>query len=141
MRHKVIRILWSQPLNIMEAISSPIASHKGLYYITCHSHGKEKGLYLGQSSKSIKSRLKSHLPWLKLYKCKILVRVGRVIYPRNPTPEVINHAESAILFRKGDIFPENTCKINSYFYNELYRIENIGDIYEMSPIISMHDHE
>lgn len=140
MRDKVIRILWDSPINILDAISSPVTSGKGLYYITRIYADKETSLYLGQSGTSIKSRLMSHLYWTNLYRGKIFVRLGKIIYPRNASAEVIDHAESAIIYQHGHFFGENTCKIYSYSYNELYRVENIGNIHQLCPIIRMHEH-
>lgn len=75
------------------------------------------------------------------------MRVGHVVYPKNmdtdEKAEIINHAESAILYdpTHKNLFPENVDKRSSYSYSELYRIENEGDIYELEPKIRMHDHE
>ena len=44
---------------------------------------------------------------------------------------MIDHAESAILYEQSNVFYENTCKTKSYTYTELYRIENIGNIFEL----------
>ncbi|WP_312651532.1 hypothetical protein [Proteiniclasticum sp.] len=139
MRDKVVRIFWYPPMAIHEAIASSLASGKGLYYITISFKGYEKSLYLGQSGVSIRNRLLSHRYWTKLYSGKIRVRIGKVIYPRYLTAEVIDHAESAIIYNHGTLFRENTSKIYSYSYSELFRIENIGDIYKLSPVIRMHN--
>jgi len=39
------------------------------------------------------------------------------------------------------VFYKNTSKTKSYSYKDLYRIENEGDIFELKPIIRMHDQE
>lgn len=140
MRDKVIRIQWEAPINIKDAILNPVTSGKGLYYITRLYGNKETSLYFGQSATSIRSRLISHLYWTNLYRGKILVRLGNVIYPRKVSAVVIDHAESAIIYQHGHFFEENTCKIYSYSYVELYRVENIGDIYQLCPIIRMQEH-
>ena len=139
MRDKIVRILWSSPISMNEALSSPLAAGKGLYYITQLYGGKEISLYLGQSGFSIKKRLSSHVEWTQLYRGILLVRVGKVLYPRNATAEIIDHAESAIIYNHGSIFFENTGKIKSYTYYDLFIIENIGDIHQIDPIIRMHD--
>lgn len=139
MRHKIIRILWNPPMTILDAISSPVLQDKGLYYITRELQGKEESLYLGRSGNSIKRRLISHLCWTSLHRGKILVRFGNVIYPRNASSDIIDHAESAIIFHHGNFFRENTCKISSYSYSNLYRVESIGDIHKLCPLIKMHE--
>lgn len=139
MRHKVIRILWNKPLTVPDAILSTELPDVGLYYITRIFRGKEESLYLGKSISSIKRRLSSHLPWLDLYQGRIQVRIGQVVYPRNASPDVIDHAESALIFHHGSLFWENTCTINSYSYSDLYTVVNVGDLYELYPIIKMHD--
>jgi len=69
------------------------------------------------------------------------VRLGHVIYPQNPDAAIIDHAESAIVYEQEKVFFENTSKTNSYSYTDLYRIENIGDIFELKPVIRMHEQE
>lgn len=139
MRDRVIRIIWSDPIPIQEAIMSEGTTCEGLYYITRLYGEKEESLYLGQSSKSVKSRLTSHLYWTDLYRGKINVRVGKIIYPRKYTPDLLDHAESAIIYEHGNLFFENTCKVKSYSYFDLYRIENMGNIHHINPVIRMHN--
>jgi hypothetical protein len=55
--------------------------------------------------------------------------------------EVIDHAESAILYEQKNLFLENTAKIQSYKYNNIYKIENIGDIFELKEFIDMNKQE
>jgi len=73
---------------------------------------------------------------LKYYRGNIQIRIGKIIYPHNPTDEMIYDAESAIVYNNNFLL-DNRAKINSYTYTELYRIENIGDIFEIPPIIQM----
>jgi len=101
-------------------------------------------LYLGIATKNntIRHRLHGHRDsWLKQYRGKIYVRLGHVIYPTNPDASIIYHVESAIIYEQKDVFSENTSKTKSYSYKDLYRIENEGDIFELKPIIRMHDQE
>ncbi len=65
-----------------------------------------------------------------MYRGKICVRIGTIIYPKNLSFDIknrlIDHAESAILFepKHKKLFPEN-----------------VGDIFQLSPKIRMHEHE
>lgn len=144
MRDKIIRIHWSKALPIDEVIESDISNSQGLYYISRVFGSKETSLYLGIATKNntIRHRLKAHRDsWLTLYRGKINVRVGEVIYPRKADAQIIDHAESAILYEQSDIFIENTDKTKGYTYLDLYRIENEGDIFELKPSIRMHEHD
>ncbi len=137
MRDKIIRIHWSKPTVIEEVILSS-SKEQGLYYITRLFGTKETSLYIGKSASSIKRRLNSH-DWVHNYRGKILVRIGKIIYPKYPSPEIIDHAESALIFEHKDILKYNTDKRNSYSYINEYRIENTGDFFELSPIIRMQE--
>ena len=150
MKDKIIRIHWSQPLSFNDAIKSEASKVQGLYYITRIFGNKETSLYLGIATKNntIRNRLKGHNEhWLYMYRGKICVRIGTIIYPKNLSFDIknrlIDHAESAILFepKHKKLFPENVCKRNSYTYSDLFRIENVGDIFQLSPKIRMHEHE
>lgn len=147
MRDKIIRILWHPPISFEEAIKSDLTNNQGLYYITRVFGEKETSLYLGiaRYHNTIKHRLESHRDkWICAYSGQIYVRVGHILYPRNmdvdEKAEIINHAESAILYDPAhkNLFPENVDKRSSYSYSELYRIENIGDIYQPEAKIRMH---
>ncbi len=144
MRDKIIRINWNKALSLEDAISSELSNTQGLYYISRVFGKKETSLYLGIATQhnTIRNRLKSHKDnWLNLYRGKIYVRLGHIIYPKNPDANIIEHAESAILYEQSDVFFENTNKTKSYSYTELYRIENEGDILELKSRIRMHEHE
>lgn len=142
MRDKIIRINWSEPIELEEAIENDISNIQGLYYITRLFGSKESSLYLGIATgkNTIRNRLRAHSKdWLNLYRGKIYVRLGKVIYPRNCDDSIIDHAESAILYEQSKVFYENTCKTKSYSYSELYRVENEGDIFELKPVIRMQE--
>ena len=144
MRDKIIRIHWSKALELDEAINNVASDTQGLYYISRMFGKKETTLYLGIATKNntIRHRLKGHRnTWLSLYRGTILVRIGRIIYPKNPDSSIIEHAKSAIVYEQKDVFFENTSKTKSYTYTELYRIENEGDIFELKPIIRMQEQE
>lgn len=144
MRDKIIRINWNNALEIDDAINSELANSQGLYYISRVFGEKETSLYLWIATKSntIQHRLRGHRnTWLSLYRGKIFVRIGHIIYPKNSDSSIIEHAESAIVYEQKDIFFENTSKTKSYTYTDLYRIENEGDIFELKPIIRMHEQE
>lgn len=142
MKDRIIRINWNQAMQLDEAIKSNLSNTQGLYYLSRVFGNHETSLYLGIATKNntIKHRLRGHRDtWLKLYRGQIYVRIGQIIYPRNPDAAIINHAESAIIYEQKDVFFENTSKTKSYTYTEQYRIENEGDIFELKPVIRMHD--
>jgi len=142
MRDKIIRINWNKVLSFDEAIASDLSNTQGLYYISRIFGNKETSLYLGIATKNntIRHRLNEHRDtWLKQYRGRIYVRLGHVIYPTKPDASIIDHAESAIIYEQKDVFFENTSKTKSYSYTDLYRIENEGDIFELKPIIRMHN--
>ena len=144
MRDKIIRIQWSNPIELSEALEDETANVQGLYYITRVFGANETSLYLGIATgeNTVKRRLYDHKKkWLNLYCGKIYVRVGKVIYPREYDDSIIDHAESAILYEQSNVFYENTCKTKSYSYTELYRIENEGDIFELKHKIRMQEQE
>ena len=144
MRDRIIRIQWSEPVLLEEAIAGDVSNVQGLYYITRVFGEKETSLYLGIATRgnTIRNRLRAHSNnWTHLYRGKIYVRIGNVIYPRVYDEEVIDHAESALLFapEHKNLFPENVSKRQSYTYQNLYRVENEGDIFELNPVIRMHE--
>jgi len=150
MRDKIIRIYWHDPIPFEAALKSDLAKGQGLYYITRIFGEKETSLYLGiaRYHNTIKHRLEAHRDnWLSEKRGEIFVRVGEIIYPRNVNgdemAEIINHAESAILYDPSHkrLFPENVGKRSSYTYTDLYRIENEGNIFELSPSVRMHNQE
>ena len=141
MRDKIIRISWSEPFLIDEAIDSEDSRHPGLYYITRVLHSKETSLYIGKATRTIRERLISHRKeWLSNHYGEKRVRLGKIIYPYTVDSEIIDHAESALIFENGDILIDNTDKIKTYSYSELYQIQNIGNIGELKEIIRMHNH-
>ena len=148
MRDKIIRIYWHEPVTLKEAIKSDLSNMQGLYYITRVFGRKETSLYLGiaRYNNTIRHRLKGHRnSWLTFYRGRKMVRIGEIVYPNridnDAMADVIYDAESALLYAPEHhrLFPENIGKRKSYSYNDLYRIENTGDIYELAPIIRMHD--
>lgn len=150
MRDRIIRIHWNEPIPLDEALKSDVTKEQGLYYITRVFGEKETSLYLGIARRhnAIRNRLRDHRDhWLSTYKGKKFVRIGRIIYPKNmdieQEAEIINHAESAILYDPAHkkLFPANIDKRGGYTYFNLYRIENEGDIFELKPVIRMHEQE
>lgn len=141
MRKKLIRISWSDPLLLDDAIASPLSLKQGLYYITRLWGTHETSLYIGKTTRTIRERLLSHKSdWLHLYHGSIFVRVGELIYPKNIDATIIDHAESALIFEHQDILQECTDKRLSYSYTDLYQIENIGNIGELRPFLDMYNH-
>ena len=141
MRDKIIRIRWSEPIQVDEAIELEDSLHPGLYYITRVLHGKETSLYIEKATRTIRERLINHRKeWLSNRYGDKNVRIGRIIYPCNIDSEIIDHAESALIFEHGDILIDNTAKIKTYSYSELYQVQNIGNLGELKEIIRMHSH-
>lgn len=141
MRDKIIRIRWSEPMLIDEAIELEDSRHPGLYYITRMLHGKETSLYIGKATRTIRERLICHRKdWLSNRYGEKNVRLGIIIYPNNVDSEIIDHAESALIFEHSDLLVDNTDKTNTYSYSELYQIQNIGNIGELKEIVRMHKH-
>ena len=141
MRDKVIRILWLDPMDVESAIQSESALNPGLYYITRIWGNHETSLYIGKASRTIRERLIDHQKhWLPLYRGKLMVRIGLIQYPLNPDADIIDHAESALIFEHGDILTDNTDKRKTYSYSELYQIQNIGNIGMLKEKIRMHEH-
>ena len=141
MRDKIIRILWSEPAPLDLAMSMIGSQQPGLYYITRLWGSHETSLYIGKASRTIRERLEDHKKhWLHLYSGQILVRLGHIVYPTVFDAELLDHAESALIFEHGDILTDNTSKRNSYSYSELYRIENTGNIGELKRSFRMQNH-
>ena len=141
MRDKIIRINWSEPLPVDEAIDLEDSCHPGLYYITRVLHGKETSLYIGKATRTIRERLICHRKeWLSNHYGEKRVRLGEIIYPSHVDFEIIDHAESALIFEHGDILIDNTDKTKTYSYSELYQIQNVGNIGELKESIRMHNH-
>lgn len=141
LRKKLIRILWSSPLRIDDAIASPITLNCGLYYITRVWGSRETSLYIGKATRTVRERLVSHkLDWLHLDRGGLFVRVGKFMYPRNIDVTIIDHAESALIFDHRDILQENTDKRLSYSYTDIYQIVNTGNIGALHPLVDMYGH-
>lgn len=141
MRDKIIRIKWSDPLPVDDAIEQEDSLYPGLYYITRVLHGEETSLYIGKATRTIRERLISHRKeWLSNRYGEKNIRLGRIIYPNNADPEIIDHAESALIFEHGNILIDNTDKIKTYSYSELYQIQNIGNLCDLKEVIRMHNH-
>ena len=142
MRRKIIRVQWDAPRSVDDAIDCAESLLPGLYYITHMWGEKERSLYIGKASNTIRERLKSHKKeWLHRYqRGRMYVRLGHIIYPREVDAELIDHAESALIYENKDILFENTDKRMSYSHSELYRVENVGDIGELKQTADMYEH-
>ena len=141
MRHRIIRIHWSDPCRVDEAIASEDSLQAGLYYITRVHGDKEISLYIGKATNTIRERLRDHQrKWLPLYHSGIRIRMGRILYPTIIDAELIDHAESALIYEHRNILEENTDKMKSYSYYELYRVENVGNLGGLYPCADMYAH-
>ncbi len=146
MRTKIIRIVWSAPVSIDDAIESLTNNKMGLYYITRKYNGVERSLYIGESVSSIKSRLISHKGWVHNYShSQIYVRIGTVVYPKHDLEKAIQHAEKALILEHGqcgsNILVENTVSTRTYTYDDVYKIINEGDRFELNYEVDMNNHE
>lgn len=141
MRDKIIRIKWSSPVLVEDMIESEDSLQAGLYYITRILHNKEISLYIGKATRTIKERLLQHQKeWLPNRYGEKYVRIGKIIYPYYADSEIIDHAESALIFEHCNMLIDNTDKTKTYSYSELYQIQNIGDTGYLKNIVRMHEH-
>lgn len=138
---RVVRVQWSDPILIDEAIKDEITLNKGLYYITNLYQEKETSEYLGMASNTIRSRLIDHAKhWLSEYDGEVYVRCGIITYPKNVDYNLIYDVESALIYTNRELFNENTAKLKSYSYLKLYRVENMGNYFELDKIADMYEH-
>ena len=144
MRDKIIRIHWSDPVLVDEMIDSEDSLQVGLYYITRMLHGKETSLYIGKATRTIRERLIDHRrgrnEWLSNRYGEKYVRIGKIIYPYHVDSEIIDHAESALIFDHSDMLMDNTDKKKTYSYSELYQVQNIGNTGQLKNVVRMHNH-
>ena len=126
---------------VEDMIESEDSLHAGLYYITRMLHGKETSLYIGEATRTMKERLVQHRKeWLSNRYGEKYVRHGTIIYPYRVDPEIIDHAESALIFEHSNILVDNTDKTKTYSYSELYQIQNIGNVGQLKGVVRMHNH-
>lgn len=134
----VIRINWTKPMMLEDAITSLLFQQPGLYYITKLLYTREKSLYIGKSTYSVHDRLLEHS---KKYEGQdiYLVRLGQIVKPEHPTEEILDKAESALIYMHGpigkNILQDNIRKTCTCPGDMTYQIENTGDIFELAPII------
>ncbi len=67
------------------------------------------------------------------------------MYPRKNIENAIQHAEKALIFEHGqygtrDLF-ENTVSTKTYTYDEIYKIINDGDRFDLDYEVDMNNHE
>lgn len=141
MRDKIIRIMWSEPMLIEDAIESEDSLQLGLYYITRVLHGKEISLYIGKATRTVRERLIDHRrKWLPNRYGDKYVRIGAIIYPVHVDSKIVDHAESALIFEHSDILIDNTAKTKTYSYSELYQVQNVGNLGELKQTVRMQNH-
>lgn len=123
-KQKTIIIKWSYPREF-ENVKETELSYEGygIYCISRKFGGNETILYIGKTYRQFRDRLKNHKKnWMSKYRGEKIVRFGTIIKPITVTSEIINDAESAIIY---DIEPKhNRSKIRSYQYFEEYIILN-----------------
>lgn len=102
--------------------------------------GNETLLYIGKTDRQFRGLLKSHKKaWMSKYRGEKIVRFGTISKPTVVTSEIINDAESALIF---DIEPKhNRSKKKSYQYIEEYIILNQGYRGKLPKKINIRDHK
>ena len=141
MKDKIIRIHWSDPVLVDEMIASEDSLQAGLYYITRVLHGRETSLYIGKTTRTIQERLVRHRKeWLSNHYGEKYVRLGTITYPYHADSEIIDHAESALIFEHSNMLIDNTDKTQTYSYSELYQVQNTGNIGQLKAVVRMHNH-
>ncbi|MBQ9956568.1 MAG: hypothetical protein IJO99_03275 [Ruminococcus sp.] len=127
---KTIKLYWSMPIEIDDFFDSEERKDVGIYYITRKHGNKETPLYIGMTSDSFNNRMKSHKYWLKEYRGKIFIRLGRIISPNwyewDKYQQLIHETESLLIYNMRDILRENTTNTKSVFISEDTIVINYG---------------
>ena len=126
-----ITIDWSYPMEIDSILSDERMSDIGVYYITRNFGGNISDLYIGKTTYSYKSRLESHWwYWLDDYRGKKFVRLGTIVKPKIISEEdlkqLINDAESTLIFCLRDQLLQNKMCTNSCYPSQRLKITNTG---------------
>ena len=66
--------------------------------------------------------------------------ISIITYPKNVDYNLIYDVESALIYTNRELFNENTAKLKSYSYLKLYRVENMGNYFELDIIADMYEH-
>lgn len=139
-KQKAIIIKWSFPREYENALETELSYEGyGIYCISRKFAGNETILYIGKTDRQFRDRLKNHKKdWISKYRGEKLVRFGIITKPITVTSEIINDAESAIIY---DINPKhNKSKIKSYKFFEDYILHNQGYRGQLPKVIDIRNH-
>lgn len=139
-KQKTIIIKWSYPREFENAKETELSYEGyGVYCISRKFGGNETILYIGKTDRQFRDRLKNHKKaWMSKYRGEKIVRFGTITKPSTVTSEIINDAESALIF---DIEPKhNRSKKKSYQYIEEYIILNKGYRGLLPKVIDIRNH-
>lgn len=127
---RTVKLYWSTPIEIENFFESEDCKDIGIYYITRKYGRKETPLYIGMTSDKFSSRMKSHEHWLKEYRGKILIRLGRIISPNwyewDDYKKLIHEIESILIYSMRDDIIENTSNTKSVNVSKDTLIINFG---------------
>lgn len=105
-KQKTITIKWSYPREFENAKETELSYEGyGIYCISRKFGGNETIVYIGKTNKQFRDRLKNQKKnWMSNYRGEKIVRFGTITQPRTVTSEIINDAESAIIY---DVEPKH----------------------------------
>lgn len=139
-KNLIIKINWSYPREYENALETELSYEGfGLYCISRKFGGNETILYIGKTESRFRDRLKNHKKsWLSNYRGEKIVRFGTITKPITVTKDIINDAESAIIY---EIEPKhNTDKKKGYHFADLYKIENTKFRGKLPKFIDINSH-
>ncbi|MGK4568145.1 GIY-YIG nuclease family protein [Flavobacterium sp. 3HN19-14] len=140
-RLKNAEIKWSYPRETDSALLSEICIESwGIYYISRKFGNNETLLYIGLAyHQNFIKRIKQHKKkWLNKYRGTKYIRFGEFVKPQNISKDLIEDAESCLIYELKPI--HNKCKISSYSYSNEYKILSTGNRGVIPKVISMCDH-
>lgn len=139
-KQKEIIIKWSYPREFENALETELSYEGfGIYCISRKFGENETILYIGKTDRQFRDRLKNHKKnWISNYKGEKKVRFGTITKPITVTSEIINDAESAIIYEIDPI--QNTDKRNGYHYFQECIIFNQGYRGKLPKMIDIRNH-
>ena len=137
MRRK-IKIEWAYPLSIESFNKKDVRHQNGLYCIYQYKNNNKKLIYIGKTEDTFENRMKSHNYWIQKYDGIIKVSLGFITYPKSIDADIVDIAESALIYEMQPI--ENTQKTKSYSYIKDYEIHNLRYRGTLKSNISTYEH-
>ena len=134
-KYRRITIQWSYPIEINHILQKECMNDIGIYYISRKFGENQSILYIGKTTYTFGSRLKSHKEdWLDTYRGKKYVRLGRIISPKNILEEelkmLINDAERTLIFYLSNMeeyeLKANIVSTKSTNFENILKIRNVG---------------